>query len=225
MDRNADRQTRAELLRERIADAIIVGEFALGTRLDEAELARRYGVSRTPIREALRQLAALGLAEHRPHRGVLVRRLEPERLAESFEYMADLEALCARYAALRMTPAERGELERMHDGSAELVRRGDGDSYAQTNVTFHELIYAGSHNHQLEEAALTMRRRLGPYRRGQFRLLGRVGQSLAEHSEVVAAILRGDAGQAELAMRRHVTTVSEASSAYVAAAERASAAR
>jgi len=89
------RKTRAEELRAQLADDIVRGILIPGQTLDEMELARRFGVSRTPVREAIRQLAASGLIETRPHRGAVVARPRHERILGMFEAMAELEALCA----------------------------------------------------------------------------------------------------------------------------------
>jgi DNA-binding GntR family transcriptional regulator len=209
-------ETRADPLRRQLADDIITGKLRPGARLDERELAARFGLSRTPVREALRQLAAIGLAELRPHRGVIVARPDEEHLAQTFELMADLESLCARYAATRMSAAERRALEACHLSSGELVRRGDREAYAAHNAAFHERIYRMSHNRALAEMAQAVRRRLAPYRRGQFAVLGRLALSFAEHERVVRAIARGEAAAAAAAMHAHVATVSIASADYVA---------
>src|SRR5438309_1999067 len=99
--------TRAEELRLQLADEIVRGALAPGAPLDETEIAKRFNVSRTPVREALRQLAASGLVEARAHRGAVVARPSLERLTGMFEAMAELEALCAGLAAQRMSPVER----------------------------------------------------------------------------------------------------------------------
>lgn len=217
MTTQADRSlTRTQALRRQLADAIITGELRPGSRLDEQELAQQYGLSRTPVREALRQLAAIGLAEHRPHRGVIVAAMSEARLRQTFELMADLESLCAKYAAQRMTAPERRALETLHQRSAVLVRDGDPSDYDDLNTQFHTLIYRGSHNAALEDTVLAVRQRLAPYRRGQFRLLGRLSHSYAEHDRVVEAILRGEGEVAAQAMHAHVATVSDASADYVA---------
>ena len=102
------RRSRApEELRLQLADEIVRGALAPGAPLDETEIARRFNVSRTPVREALRQLVASGLVESRAHRGAVVARPSIERLTGMFEAMAELEALCAGLAAARITPAER----------------------------------------------------------------------------------------------------------------------
>jgi len=209
-------ETRADLVRRRIADEIITGQLKPGARLDECDIAARLGFSRTPVREALRQLAAIGLAELRPHRGVIVAQPDNDRLTESFEFMADLESLCARYAATRMNAAERRALGAHHLSSGEFVRTGDRDAYAAHNTEFHELIYRFSHNRLLEETAQATRRRLAPYRRGQFTVLDRLALSYAEHDRVVNAVIRGEAAAAAATMHTHVAIVSVASHDYVA---------
>ena len=103
----AEKITRAEELRLQLADEIVRGALPPGAPLDETDIARRFNVSRTPVREALRQLAACGLVEARAHRGAVVARPTLERLTGMFEAMAELEAICAGLAAERMTPVER----------------------------------------------------------------------------------------------------------------------
>jgi DNA-binding GntR family transcriptional regulator len=208
-------ETRADMLRRQLADEIITGHLRPGERLDERAIAERSGLSRTPVREALRQLAAIGLAELRPHRGVIVAMPDRDQLVEAFELMAELEALCARHAAHRMTGVERRTLESQHLASVEMVRRGDRENYAIHNTGLHGLVYRGSHNRALEEMALSVRRRLEPYRRGQFQVLGRLALSFAEHDRVIGAIVRGEAEAAARAMHEHVATVRVASDAYV----------
>ena len=105
------RRTLAEELRLQLADEIVRGTLEPGAALDEMELARRFRVSRTPVREAIRQLTASGLIEARAHRAAVVARPSEERLIGMFEAMAELEALCAGFAAERMTGTERRALE------------------------------------------------------------------------------------------------------------------
>ena len=106
--------TRAEEIRQLLADEIVRGRLPPGLPLEEIELARKFGVSRTPVREAIRQLEATGLAEARPRRGAVVAGVTRERLEEMFLVMLELEALCAREAARSMTPAERTALVAVH---------------------------------------------------------------------------------------------------------------
>ncbi|MFG1302303.1 GntR family transcriptional regulator [Xanthobacter sp. V3C-3] len=206
--------TRTEELRLQIADDIVRGRLAPGTALEEVEIAKRYGVSRTPVREALRDLAASGLVEARPHRSALVAQPSLERLRGMFDVMAELEALCAGLAAVNMTAAERAGLESIHAELADLTRRGDERSYTVLNERFHTTLYAGSHNDYLAELTLATRARVQPFRRAQFRTLGRLARSYEEHDRVVRAVLRADKEAAAAAMRAHILTVEDAYERY-----------
>jgi DNA-binding GntR family transcriptional regulator len=207
-------RTLAEELRIQIADEIVQGKIDPGTALDEHMLARRFGVSRTPVREAIRELAASGLVDAEPHRAAVVARPTAERLKQMFDVMAELEALCAGMSAVHMTLAERRELQDLHASLGELVRRGDPATYNETNEAFHAFIYAGSHNEYLAELTLATRKRVSPFRRAQFRSLGRLALSYQEHDHVVTAILRGDREGAATHMRAHILTVENAYERY-----------
>ena len=205
----AGRQTLAETLRLQLADEIVRGALAPGIALDETELAKRFAVSRTPVREAIRLLAASGLVEAWAHRAAVVARPSPARLAGMFEVMAELEALCAGLAAGRMTSTERRELEAAHDQLRALIHSGDPQRYHEINEAFHGVIYAGAHNEHLAELTLATRVRVSPYRRAQFRNLGRLAKSHVEHDRVVMAVLRGDRDGAAATMRAHIRIVSD----------------
>lgn len=207
---NAPRRTRTEHLSDSIADAILSGEFEPGLRLDEQMLATRFGVSRTPVREALRQLAATGLVEARPRRGTIVAAVTPRQLDTLFGAMAELEATCARLSAIGMSQVERRRLQSLHEEMGALAGRGETEAYAAGNLRFHALIYRGSHNDVVEEMAVSLRRRLEPFRRAQFRTPGRLMRSHGEHDQVVTAILTADAAAAHAAMLHHVSLVEDA---------------
>src|SRR5258708_6042571 len=136
--------TKAQAMVQAIADDIVHGRFLPGTALDETALAAAYGVSRTPTREALRQLEAIGLVKGRARRGALVTDVTEQQLDDMFAVMAELEALCARWSALQMTAAERRTLQAIHDDSAAFVAAGDRASYIEANSRFHEAIYKGA---------------------------------------------------------------------------------
>jgi DNA-binding GntR family transcriptional regulator len=199
--------TRAEELRLQLADEIVRGSLRPGTALDETDIARRFSVSRTPVREALRQLVASGLVDARAHRGAVVAQPSIERLTAMFEAMAELEALCAGLAAERMTPPERHRLEAVHEELRVLSHAGNPDRFHEVNERFHNAIYAGSQNGYIAEITLATRVRVQPFRRAQFRNLGRLAKSHAEHDRVVVAILRGDRMGAAAAMRAHIALV------------------
>lgn len=203
--------TRAETIRLALTDQILSGQRLPGSALDENELARSYGASRTPVREALRQLAASGLVVHRPHRGAVIALPTGQMLSDMFQIMSELEGLCAEYAARSMTLAERSHLLTTHSRMAAIVNSGDRAAYSSANEGFHALLYDGSHNAYLAELTLQTRQRLRPFRRAQFfSSLDRLIHSHEEHDTVVQAILRGDHLNARLAMVQHIVMVRDA---------------
>ena len=205
-----DNPTWAEKLASAIADGILDGSLPPGLRLDEASLAQQHGVSRTPVREALRQLATSGLIDMRPRKGAVVSKATPDEVEKLFVAMAEMEATCARLAAMSMTPVERRRLQARHEAMLALANAGNPDAYSDANVAFHLAIYAGAHNEPLAEFARSLRRRVAPFRRAQFRVDGRLLRSNHEHDAVVRAILSGDAAGAHAAMLHHVSLVEDA---------------
>lgn len=210
--------TRTEELRNLLADEIMRGQIAPGMPLEEVEIARRFGVSRTPVREAIRELAATGLVQARAHRSAIVARPSPQRLRGMFDVLAELEALCAGLSALHMTPDERRHLQAFHMKLAESVQSGDAQHYHRMNEQFHGLIYVGSHNDYLAELTTATRNRVSPFSHMQFRTSGRPNLSRSEHGRVVEAILRGDHATASAEMRAHIATVEIAFERYVESA-------
>ena len=204
----------SETIRSGLAADIAAGAIGPGTSLDEQQIADRFDASRTPVREALRRLAADGLVEIRPRRGVVVASLTPERVGDMFETTAEIEAICVRLAAYRMTPLERSQLKRLHDSSAELVSTSI-PAYADFNLEFHHLIYQGTHNAFLLEQALSLRSRMAAFRQTQLLEEGRPARSFAEHAEIVEAILRSDGEEAAKRMRAHLFNGSVSLQSYV----------
>ena len=202
-----------------IADRIVTGSLRPGERLDEVSLAGRFQVSRTPVREALGQLGAMGLVDRRPNRGAIVTVVTQDHLSSMFESMAELEGICARFSAERMTVDERRGLDRDHQASARLVHLGAEEDYEAHNTEFHTRLYRGAHSKHVYELTTMTRSRLAPFRRAQFRLSGRLAKSWDEHDAIVTAILRGDSQGAGAAAKAHVSIVSEASAVFATEAE------
>lgn len=196
-------------LRDEIEEAILTGALPPGTRLDEMSLAEKHNVSRTPIREALMQLAAAGLVQVQPRRGATVTEIHPKRLVEMFEVMAQLEGMAARLAARRHTHADKAALTEAFEASRRAAKTDDEDAYYYENERFHSALYAASHNHFLTEQCLQLHRRLKAYRRMQLRVRMRVATSLAEHEEILAAVLALDGDSAELLTRQHIVAQGE----------------
>jgi DNA-binding GntR family transcriptional regulator len=203
------RTSSAEIRRE-LATRIIGGVLPPGVPLDESVIAAEFAVSRTPVREALRLLAASGLVDQRPHAKATVAKPDEDVLRGMFEVMGYLESLCAGLCAVKMTAPERDGLDRLHAEMSAIVRDGDATRYADANDQFHAAIYEGAHNVYLYEVTSATRQRLQPFRRAQFGTLGRLVKSHDEHGAVVEAILRGQRTEAETAMRSHIAIVETA---------------
>jgi DNA-binding GntR family transcriptional regulator len=202
----------SEQLLEAIEERIVTGEYPPGARLDEVNLAEVFGVSRTPIREALIRLSTIRMIEKTPRRGWAVAPVSPRRLMEMFEFMAELEALCARFAAQRATPFQLQRLNAAHEACRGVT---DPDEYYRLNEVFHQALYEASGNEFLVEQTLEMQRRARPYRRLQLRAPTRIGESFAEHREIVEAILSRDADLAGQKLREHVMLQGERFSSLV----------
>ena len=200
---------RADTIADDLEDMILDGRFANNDRLDEVQLAQRFSVSRTPIREALQRLVQAGLVEQIPRRGAFVRQPGAIELIEMFEVMAELEAACARFAAMRMTDASLSDLTDANERCRTAMQDQDSDSYYRENERFHHIIYAQSGNGFLEAEAKRLHRRLKPFRRLQLRLRGRLRQSMSEHESILDALAHGDPELAAKATRQHVAVQGE----------------
>ena len=200
---------RSDIIADALEGMIFDGTFADGDRLDEVQLATRFSVSRTPVREALLRLAQSGLVEQMPRRGVFVRQPGPVELIEMFEVMAELEAVCARLAATRITDTALRDLHATNERCNAAVDAQDADGYYRENERFHAILYRQSGNGFLEQECLRLHRRLQPFRRVQLGLRGRLRQSMSEHEAIVAALEAGEGDRAAEAIRAHVAVQGE----------------
>ncbi|MCM2129762.1 GntR family transcriptional regulator [Larsenimonas rhizosphaerae] len=195
---------QSQRLRDQLEDAIVEGLYAPGDRLDPEALASEYQCSRTPVREALQQLATTGMVEVKPKRGTFVARLNVMEVVERFEVMAELEGMCGRLAARRITSDELTALEAAHEACRQARDAGDSDEYYYRNGVFHECIYTASHNDFLAKEALRLHAMLKPYRRLQLHVRNRVKDSFDEHERIVHALRSGDAETARRELMDHV---------------------
>ncbi len=207
--------TLAEAIRIGLADEITSGALVPGTVIDELEVAGRFGASRTPVREALRALAASGLVEIEPRRGARVVAFTAERLGDLFELMAETEALCIRLATYRMTSSERIRLQALYREEAAIVAQGDVGLYDEHNRLFHATIYQASHNSALADHAGSLRFRLAPFRRAQFNSQHRLEESRAEHGAFLQQVLLGDGDFAARLMRAHMFNANASLAEYL----------
>ena len=212
---------RAQALRDALEQDIITGKFRPGDRLDEQSLAARFEVSRTPIREALMQLASTGLVELQARRGAFVASLSFKDVVERFEVMAALEGMCGALAARRITEPMQRELETAHEDCVREALQENADAYYYANERFHHVIYKACQNAFLAEQAQHLHARLKPYRRLQLRARSRVATSLAEHQGIVDAIRAGDSDRAERLLREHILIQGERLADFIASFDRA----
>ena len=194
-------QEVADRLRERIFD----GELAPGAFVDEIALCEDMGISRTPLREALKVLTAEGLVRHEPRRGCFVAEVTEQDLDEIFPVIALLEGRCAHEAALHASDADLQELEALHDRLARSAKSKRINDYYATNFAIHEAIIQLAGNRWLAQVITDLRKIVKLARLQQLHAPGRLEQSLSEHLAVFAALKARDAEGAEAAMRTHLT--------------------
>jgi DNA-binding GntR family transcriptional regulator len=199
--------TISEEISSLLAEDIINGVFKPGQKLEEQAIAKRFDVSRTPVRDAFKQLALTGLIESRPHRGVTVVELDLDQVNDLFEALSEAEAICARLSAQRMKVVERKQLETLFAKEAGVLAEKDDVAYFDHNERVHSMIHKGTHNKVLADIAQDLRRRLSPFRRSTFFKEGNwPHHDSMDHEELVDAILASDTQKAYDAMRSHVAS-------------------
>ena len=186
------KNTRTEILVSEIEKLIVNGSMVPGQRLDEMVLAKKYGVSRTPVREAIRALTAIGLVQNTGKQGSQVAKLSISMLIEMFELMAVLEGMCAQLAARRATKNQLFEMQKTHELLEKTFEKGTHKEFYNVNLQFHDLLYNASHTQYLAEETLRLRRRLSPYRMRVTFQPGRMSSTLEEHNKILIAIKKGE---------------------------------
>jgi len=195
-------------IKDQLLARILTGEFAPGARIVETRVARDLGVSQGPVREALRDLATLGLVELQPYRGARVRRPDTDEIRQAMAVRAELEALAAAEACLRLTPEGLTGLRAILDEMVELAAAGRLEAYVQRNTEFHRAVIRASGNQTLER----LWELLGPFARTYMTAAasgldsGRVRRS---HQRVVRALASGGPAAAAAAMREHSREAAE----------------
>jgi len=182
---------------------ILAHRLKPGERLVESALTQRFSVSRGPVREALRRLAAEGLIEHAPNRGAVVRRLSPRDIAELFQIRVEMEALAARLAALSSDAAARARFaEEIAPIFADAPRRME--TYLDENAAFHLSVLRLAGNVHLQELAARLRLPLIMAQVGDALTVEVMRASVGEHRAIARAIVDGDAEAAAAATRAHL---------------------
>ncbi len=189
---------------ERLRQRIFSHELPPGTWVDEQAIAEQYGISRTPLREALKVLASEGLVTLKPRRGCYVTEISERDLDEVFSVMSMLEGECARASATRASDAELGRLRTIHADLERAAAEADIDGFFEANQAFHLALQEIADNRWLLQVIEDLRKVIKLSRHHSLFSEGRLEQSLAEHRAILDALLARDAERAEQRMRAHI---------------------
>jgi DNA-binding GntR family transcriptional regulator len=196
---------------EILRNMIVEGELEPGLRLPEKELCELLGISRTPLREAIKVLASEGFVRLSLNRGATVTSYELEKLGETVELVSYLESIAARLACTRATDKELADIQQLHDAMVEYSRSGDEVRYFRSNQQFHESVVAASHDQRLRETHVILNAHLKRLRFQRMQSLEpRERRSfIAGHDDIAKALKRRDPEAAAAAVLRHRQGVEE----------------
>ena len=191
---------------ERLRVLIDSGELAPGTRLNEIELCNTMGVSRTPLREAIRSLATEGLIELQPNRGAIVSIVSQEDVTEILPIMASLEGLGGRLAATHMDQSKITQVRKIHDQMIAHYKNNEVAEYFETNRLIHELITEGSSNQTLVDTINSLSAKVRRARFTAQMTKESWAKAVSEHEEMIAALEAQDPDRLEAILVQHVET-------------------
>ena len=203
-----DNISRGEDAYLQLKDAIRKGTLAPGTRVREVEIADRFGISRTPAREAIRRLESEGLVSFVPRHGAVISKLDHQATMELYDLREILEGSTAGFAARHGSPAEIEELEELISAEPELADKPD--QLADLNQLFHSALYRAAHNRYLERALIGLRDSMALLGGTSLRVSGRFETAHAEHMAIVSAIAQRNVEDAERAARLHIRNAQRA---------------
>lgn len=195
---------------ERLREQIFSHELTPGSWLDEQSLAIAFGISRTPMREAIKVLASEGLVTTKMNKGAYVTEVDRRDLEQIFTVLSLLEGQAAKETAIKASEAQLTQLDNLHHRLEKAAADRDTGQFFEINVKFHELIQEIAGNKWMNGVIEDLRKVLKLQRRDSLTRSGRLLSSLVEHREILQAILKRDPLAAELAMRKHLTRGLEA---------------
>ena len=201
-----ERRALYQQLADEIREMILNGDLAPGARLQETELSAQFGVSRTPLREALKVLSSEGLIALATNRGATVAELKPEEVVETFSVMGALEALAGELACSNASEREIAKLRGLHDRLIAHYMKRDQEAFFRSNQAFHALLIEAAHN---EILAQHYNQLAGRIRRARFRVPmsdAQWAKSANEHERLMVALEAGDGRRAAKILRAHVDT-------------------
>lgn len=195
--------TQSEMIYATLNSELASGHFPPGSHLDEKGLCERFGVSRTPVREALLRLAQHGLIHRAPRKGFVVQSLSLDKLLQLFEVGSSLTALAARLSLRRMSGAEFEHLEKLHAEAREILATGDVDKYYLAGHRFHFILIEGSRNDTLIDMVKSFDQRLSPYYRFQMQGSGNMHADFSDHDQMMDSIRKRDEEGFVAMMEKH----------------------
>jgi DNA-binding GntR family transcriptional regulator len=210
-----DYKNAREAAFEKIKEAIIKGHFKPGEKLVEQTLAQEMGVSRTPVREAIRRLEAEGFVVSIPRKGVVVSRADKEEIVQLYSIRAELEGLAARWAIENADEDDIRKLDEAISRMEETAASGDLDGVVQSNALFHDAIAQASKSRILCTLLKTLQDNIQRFRFQSLHLPGRPVAALAEHKEIVAAIKEKKAEEADHLLKEHLQNACAAALAHM----------
>ena len=197
-------QPLREVVCETLRDAIRSGVLQPGERLMEMQLAEELGVSRTPVREAIRKLELEGYVIMIPRRGTYVASLSIRDINEVFEIRTTLDSLASGLAAERITDEELERMQRLLVAIGSYIEEGNMEKIVEADMEFHDILYQASRNTRLVGIIVNLRDQLTRYRRTSMAVPGRLQETLAEHRRIVDAIAQGNVEEAQQAAEYHM---------------------
>ena len=209
--------TKANQIREILEHEIISGKRLPGERLDEPQLTKQFKASRTPVREALVELATAGLIEMQPHRSAVVAEISVFQVIQLYEVLAELEGLSAKLAARRMTEEERMQFEELHIKIGNEINDKAPNAFPVLNKKFHDMIHRGAHNEILKSEINGLNKRLAPYRRIFHTEPHNLKIPYEEHRRVVEAIRNHNESEAGQIFKDHTALRADSITDFIAA--------
>lgn len=216
-----ERQRLHDAVVEHLQNLIIEGVLAPGVKLNEREVCERLGISRTPLREAMKVLASEGLIEIAPNRGAFVSKMNDTEIWETFEMMSGLEALSGELAAERISPAEIADIKVLHQAMLVCRTQNDLPGYYSRNQTIHNKINAAARNSVLRQLYLSINRRLQALRFKSNFQEAKWDRAIHEHDEMIQALEARDGKRLSAILRQHLLDKRDSVMAYLRDTENA----
>ncbi len=203
-DQKKENKSLTTIIFEKIREDILSDVYNNGDKIVEAKLAEQLGVSRTPVREALKQLELDGLVENIPNRGVIVKGISKSDIADIYTIRQAIEGIAAEWCIERITDQSLRDLKEIYDLMEFYTTKGDIEKICELNTKFHELIYHSTNSRYLEQILKDFQIFIKSTRNKSLRSEGRLEEALKEHRDIIDAIEKKDVEKAKMAVNHHV---------------------